>query len=161
MKATATKIKVERKSSRIPNHLVITMNKYHPCKQGNMIQCHMKGVCVWGGVYLCMLIVEGVKLLGYHSLLTKRSDGRETLQGGGDVRVHWTSSYMRMVKCELWIAIGLSSNSVHNNDLFYNRREKIYQWLPVFSHLVNPSESTIVTQEISPQCQKEESRCMG
>ena len=33
MKATAIKIKVERKSCRIANHLAMTKYKYHPCNR--------------------------------------------------------------------------------------------------------------------------------
>jgi hypothetical protein len=39
-----------------------------------------------------VLVVEGVEVGDSNILLVKRSDDGQSLQGGGDVRVHWATS---------------------------------------------------------------------
>lgn len=76
MKATATSTVVDNKSSRMPNHLVKTMYRYHPCNAWQYIDY---SVITHTYIYLCVLIIEGMKALDCNILLTKCPDGGETL----------------------------------------------------------------------------------
>ena len=88
MKVTAISTTVERRSSRMPSHLVMTRYRYQPYWNSSIGTCISISLCS----DLCVLIVEGVKAIDGYVLLPKRPDGGQTLKGGGDVRVHWTTS---------------------------------------------------------------------